>query len=368
MEIEKKIYIAHGYGDRDHFKALYQKAGEYGYEVSEQIILSNRSFLGKIVRCILKGRMKEAVGYAIVKFKFLFLKNKILIVSLPAYDPALVRYRHVLEKNCCFFHSSHPFWDGSYYTKGHLTIRPKFEEILKKNFVGCFCVSDMAAAGLKAFFPDYVVIYHSIITEKYKKKTIQKYDKSHKNYVFLGRFCEVKNISLILQWAKENPKADITISFIGKGILEPEIRKAAQDDKRIILKGYYDKNMIQEELCNYDYLILPSQLEPLGIVLLEAMAAGVPCIVSNVSGPLSIIQEDYTGFFFNVEDGIQAFDNAMTKARTVSEEQYMNMSKNAIMESKKYDVEAISKKWFSLIEEKVNEYKENEKYSNSIRR
>jgi glycosyltransferase involved in cell wall biosynthesis len=365
-EKSKMIYIAHGYGDRNHFVALYQKAYEFGYEVSEQIILSNKAFLGRILRCLLKRNLIEALGYIKVKFEFLFLKDQILIVSLPAYDYTLLKYKRILEKNCCFFHSSHPFWDGSYYTKGNLRIRSKFEDILRYCFMGGFCVNDMAAEGLREFIPDCRLVYHSINTDKYRKREPMQFSKDGKRYLYLGQFREIKNARVILEWAKCNPNTDVKFTFIGKGELETEILKAAKIDNRIILEGYHDKSKIQEELHNYDYLILPSHFETLGIVLLEAMAAGVPCIVSNVSGPLSVIQEDYTGFFFDVKEGIHSFDKAMKKSLDISRDKYLAMSQNAIAEAKKYDVDTISKVWFSLIEEKVEEYNKNDGHSNSI--
>lgn len=364
MSKQKIIYIAHGFGERNHFTALYKKAGEYGYTISEQIILSNRAFLGRIARSIVGGRIKEAIGFIAIKIQFHFLKNQIIIVSLPAYDPTLIKYRKVFERNCCFFHSSHPFWDGSYYTKGSLAIRPQFEEVLRQCFVGGFCVNKFASEGLKPYIPDLRLVYHAIEVGLYNKKVFERnqdkkkcfgYDRTI-SYVYVGQLRKVKNATIILDWVRENTEANVSISFIGKGELESDIKRCARIDKRIKYKGYYEKSKLQKELCNYDYLILPSHFETLGIVILEAMAAGVPCIVSNVSGPLSIIKEGKTGFFFDVSKGLLSFNEVMKKSIDISCEDYRHMSDNAILEAQKYDVEPICKTWISLIEEKAKEY------------
>ena len=55
-------------------------------------------------------------------------------------------------------------------------------------------------------------------------------------------------------------------------------------------------------LPNYDMLILPSQYETFGIVLIEAMACGLPVIASNIAAMPEIVANDNVGYLINPED------------------------------------------------------------------
>ncbi len=62
------------------------------------------------------------------------------------------------------------------------------------------------------------------------------------------------------------------------------------------------KTDIVPYLNKADLFVLPSRYEGLGIAALEAMAAGVPVIASNIGGPGEIIVDDFNGFLFEREN------------------------------------------------------------------
>lgn len=57
-----------------------------------------------------------------------------------------------------------------------------------------------------------------------------------------------------------------------------------------------------EVVRGLDILVLPSQNEPFGLVLLEAMASGTLVIASDSGGPLEIIEPQRDGFMFKTND------------------------------------------------------------------
>jgi glycosyltransferase involved in cell wall biosynthesis len=54
--------------------------------------------------------------------------------------------------------------------------------------------------------------------------------------------------------------------------------------------------------------VLPSRAEGRGLVLLEAMAAGVPVVASDIPGPREIVLEGETGLRFPVGDVLRLAD------------------------------------------------------------
>jgi len=70
---------------------------------------------------------------------------------------------------------------------------------------------------------------------------------------------------------------------------------------RLTFVGKLERQALLQEYARAQFLVLPSLFEPFGIVLLEAMAAGLPVIASRVGGIPEIVQDGETGLL--VEPG-----------------------------------------------------------------
>jgi glycosyltransferase involved in cell wall biosynthesis len=115
---------------------------------------------------------------------------------------------------------------------------------------------------------------------------------------FVGRFGPEKGIPFLLKGfsaAAKNVK-NLHLILIGDGPLKEELRhEIVFHDllKNVTLIGWSDD--VASLLKTVDLLVLPSLNEAFGLVLLEAMAAGVPVIGANVGGIPEIIRHEKTG-------------------------------------------------------------------------
>lgn len=100
----------------------------------------------------------------------------------------------------------------------------------------------------------------------------------------VGRFTYQKNHEYLLQVFNEvlKIKQDAILFLVGYGELEQEIKKQAKNlgivDNVIYLGERKDVNKILQAM---DVFVFPSRFEGLGIVVLEALASGLGCVVSN---------------------------------------------------------------------------------------
>lgn len=343
----KDIYICHQYYDPSHFRALYDYANKYGYNIKKYIVLSQRHIIGTFLKKVVRLHIKDAVKWLLSNEWNLIcarsIKNEILIVGLAPYDYLLNKYHSLFQNNKSIYFTSWQFWDGSNFPRGNISNRESFERFLRSSFKGAACVSKVTERSMSCFFSITETVNHSIPVNEYKNK--DSYSRNHK-YVYIGRLEPVKNIQLIIDTFKDINTA--SIDFIGYGALEEDVKSASAKYENIHYLGKWSKEQIKNNLFEYDFLVLPSLEEPFGIVLLESLAAGVPCIVSNALGPSEIVINGINGFISQTKIHIE-FPAMIREAECLSKDEYEKLCKNALRMSTQYSTEEVVKKWLNLL-------------------
>ena len=178
---------------------------------------------------------------------------------------------------------------------------------------------------------------------------------NNKKLVSVGRLSPEKGfIDLLKIYAilhKDYP--EWTLDIVGDGVekekLENFIKEYELEDS-VTLHGFRDKEYIDKLLQESSIYLLTSYTESFGIVLIEAMSHGVPCIAfDSAEGARELIQSgkngyliknrSYTAFLKKVEDLIK------------SKEERRKIGKVSREGVKQYTCEVVSKQWIDLIEE-----------------
>ncbi|MBI5788300.1 MAG: glycosyltransferase [Candidatus Schekmanbacteria bacterium] len=92
-------------------------------------------------------------------------------------------------------------------------------------------------------------------------------------------------------------KPSVKFLLIGDGGLKQELLETARNlklGKNVIFAGHRED--VAELLAVMDIFVLPSLGEGMSNALLEAMAAGLPCVATNVGGNPEVVQDGVTGF------------------------------------------------------------------------
>jgi glycosyltransferase involved in cell wall biosynthesis len=93
------------------------------------------------------------------------------------------------------------------------------------------------------------------------------------------------------------------VLFVGDGddraALEAVVKERGLQAS-IVFTGF--RTDVAEIMMGSDALLLPSRVEGFGYVLVEAMAAGIPCIASNASSIPEIVEDGVTGILHAVGD------------------------------------------------------------------
>jgi len=146
------------------------------------------------------------------------------------------------------------------------------------------------------------VIYHSIETEENQIR--KKYERHRPLKVCsVGRLEKVKNTQMLIETiALLDNKEEFLCDIYGMGSLYHDldqliIRKGLENI--IHLKGF--ENDVKTIYRKYDVMVQPSLYESFGMTVIEAMAAGLPVICSDVGGLAEIVKDKENGFLFNVD-------------------------------------------------------------------
>lgn len=104
---------------------------------------------------------------------------------------------------------------------------------------------------------------------------------------FVGRLVPQKDPKLIADVAKLLARDGIPVSIVGGGVGENEVRRLLRPDiaaGTVTMTGEVGRERALAELASASALVLPSRWEGLPVVLLEAMAVGVPVVAAAVGG------------------------------------------------------------------------------------
>ncbi|WP_329404164.1 glycosyltransferase [Streptomyces melanogenes] len=117
--------------------------------------------------------------------------------------------------------------------------------------------------------------------------------------LFLGRLAEAKGVRLLMAaWDEITAGGGVGVPLLlaGAGPLEREVTAwaAGRDDVRYV--GLYDPEQCRQALARSVAVVAPSiALETFGLVVAEAMAAGVPAVAAGHGAFVELVEDGVTG-------------------------------------------------------------------------
>ncbi|WCJ28436.1 D-inositol 3-phosphate glycosyltransferase [Euphorbia peplus] len=160
--------------------------------------------------------------------------------------------------------------------------------------------------------------------------------------VHVGRIGVEKSLDFLKSVMERLPEA--RIAFIGDGPYREELEKLFSG-MPAVFTGMLGGEELSQAYASGDVFAMPSESETLGLVVLEAMASGIPVVGARAGGIPDIIppeQEGKTGFLFTPGD----LDDCVGKLEMLlnNRELRESMGKASREETEKYDWKAATKK------------------------
>lgn len=167
--------------------------------------------------------------------------------------------------------------------------------------------------------------------------------------VSLSRLTPEKGLETLIRAMAEcvRKNGPLTLIIAGEGPLRGSLEALAASlgvGEYVFFPGFVDDT--PGLLAAADVFVLSATAEPFGIALIEAMAAGLPCVASASGGPLEIIQPGRSGLLVPPSDHY-ALANAISSI--LSDDEFAaSLARKAAEEAKRFDETAIAGRIASL--------------------
>lgn len=177
----------------------------------------------------------------------------------------------------------------------------------------------------RIFLMPMMVDNHKFENRAFEMKSMKPF-----NFLYVGRLIEHKNVRMLLgafdQISESYSFAKLLVA--GNGNLLLELQSLYSHNESIVFLGPIYNNDLHAVYQKGHSLILPSEYEPWGLVVNEALSGGIPVIVSDkVGAAYDLVEIPKTGLVFNSEDRNELINCMETMLK--SEKLYKEFSCNA---------------------------------------
>lgn len=178
--------------------------------------------------------------------------------------------------------------------------------------------------------------------------------KFNKRLLCVARFSPEKNLQLLIKAFAESElsRNNWELLIVGGGPLKSELEKIISNKPNVRLIEWKSYQELPSIYHSSDIFILPSVFEPWGLVVNEAMAAGLPVMVSDAAGCLpDLLVNGENGWQFSpYRDHLSVMLN---KVAVYSAQVFSDMGKRSEAMIGRFSLETFSKNLNLLIEKKV---------------
>ena len=171
--------------------------------------------------------------------------------------------------------------------------------------------------------------------QKMRHKLLGKYSDKNSLLIYVGRLSAEKQIERIKPVLEEIP--DACLALVGDGPYRNQLEKIFENTQTNFI-GYLSGEELASAYASGDIFLFPSSTETLGLVLLEAMAAGCPVIGANKGGIPDIINDGVNGCLYD-PDGVDQGKSSLIEAT----EKILN--NNTKKENMRIEARNESEKW-----------------------
>jgi glycosyltransferase involved in cell wall biosynthesis len=359
---DKTIFIAHSWSDVS--LNLQSKALALALSEDNKVVFLNAKKQGQPVVIINNNLViyewpgKRPTGLKDLLFAIkLMYRNKpdIIVTNFAANDIMLfVSWLFRVEIRVCYFHT---LVRQHIADHGGLDSRQRVN-IFRKGFV--FRMATHMLPSTIAAKDDLLQFYKvrknkAFIFPNALPDTLIRNEGSNTKIGFLGRLDRSKGADVLIDAFKKLSDAvpNVQLEIVGKGVKEETLREQVRSlglCDNVLFKGLIPYNRVLHFLASINFLVVPSRMDNLPTVVLEALSVATPVVGSNAGGIPDMIIPGYNGLLFESEDAQDLFQKMKRLLCGKEERDLMSVNARKMFEEK-YCMDKHCERFEKLIKE-----------------
>ena len=152
--------------------------------------------------------------------------------------------------------------------------------------------------------------------------------------IYVGRLSDEKQIDHIRPALERLP--NMRLVLVGDGPARPALERHFAG-LPVTFMGYLRGERLSQAYASADIFVFPSRLETFGLVVIEAMAAGLPVVASRVGGVSDIVSEGETGYTFESGDSAALLEGIREASASRDKMRRMGKAARAYAETQSWD-------------------------------
>lgn len=200
---------------------------------------------------------------------------------------------------------------------------------------------------------DFEIVPNMVNTDFFTISEISDKVRDTYTYLFVGSLHDKKNPLMLLNSFMSLYKSDKSLRLIlaGEGELMGELKKIVKQHNLegiVEFTGFLNRDQVSSIMEKADSFVLPSRFETFGIVVIEAMASGLPVVVTKSGGPESFVKEGINGLVIDqsqnqLEKAMRAVKSIRWNSQKIRNYVVDNFSETAV-------VKKIEKRYMDIID------------------
>jgi glycosyltransferase EpsD len=193
-------------------------------------------------------------------------------------------------------------------------------------------------------------MHNAINVDRFKRPSeLTRSNSEEIRFVNIGSFVKKKNQAFLIDIISAFNKKGIRTKtyFLGDGPARNEVEEKAKI-LGVSVQCFFEGNVnkVEQYLWNSDIYVHTATYEPLGLVLLEAMIAGLPVVTLDGRGNRDLMNDGNNGYLIYDENPNLFVDKILYLWE--NPEEYERISKNAEKFAKEYDIKNYCEKLITI--------------------
>ena len=335
--------------------SLYKNKEKMPFEVNEKVkityltnLISNRAEFKAAIKSknIFKIMMEGLKAIYILVNKNQFMRSYILESDAKVMISTRYSFSKILNycgrENCYKVHHEHTFSVNDEYIN-NLNKLKNIDEVI--------VVSQTLYDEYKNKLNIKLEYIPNALNYFPKESELSKLD--NKNLIAVGRMAPEKGFADLIDVIKEIDDKEIVLNLFGDGQELESLKNKVKElnlEKQINFHGFKTQDFIKRYMQKSSLYVMTSFEESFGLVLIEAMSYGVPCIAFDSAKGAKYILNEKNGYFIKNRNK-EEMANTIKKYLKLNCKDKLKYGTNARNTSKEYTFDKIQNKWLKHIKD-----------------